>query len=140
MDALAGHLQYLSDNPRTIKRAVNLYRFHRFTAFARQASTLPLDVANPEQIGRWVVVIIRWPLLVRWLQTQREDDAPDGDDPTGRLLKLAADAATAQEFAKSLGDHGIDASWVDDAELWEFLHAETSPELSIDLAASRGLW
>ena len=55
------------------------------------------------------------------------------------FLKLAADAATAQEFAKSLGDHGIDASWVDDAELWEFLHAETSPELSIDLAASRTL-
>lgn len=73
--ALADQIQHLSDNPRTIKRAVNLYRFHRFTAFARQASTVSLAVATPEQIGRWIVVVIRWPHFVRWLQTQREESA-----------------------------------------------------------------
>jgi hypothetical protein len=138
---LEGQLRYLSDNPRTIKRAVNLYRFHRFVAYARQASTLPLDVATPEQIGRWVVVIIRWPHFVRWLQAQQDGDESDGvDQAAARVLALAAKAGTAQAFEQALEKQGIEASWTDDAELWEFLHAATPAELGIELAASRGLW
>jgi hypothetical protein len=140
IQALADQTQYLSDNPRTIKRAVNLYRFHRFAAFARQASTLPLDVATPEQIGRWVVVIIRWPHFVRWLQAQRDEGSLSGDDPAARVLTLAGDAGTPETFKELLLDHGIDASWTDDGELWEFLHAETTPDLELTLAGSRGLW
>lgn len=141
IEALAGQLRHLSDNPRTIKRAVNLYRFHRFVAYARQASTLPLDVATPEQIGRWVVVIIRWPHFVRWLQTQRDGDESDGvDQAAARVLALAAEAEMAQAFEEALEKQGIEASWTDDAELWEFLHTATPAELGIELAASRGLW
>jgi hypothetical protein len=139
IQALADQMRHLSDNPRTIKRAVNLYRFHRFTAFARQASTLPLAVATPEQIGRWVVVIIRWPHFVRWLQTQREESSP-GQDPAAQVLALASQTKTPHAFAKALSDSGIEASWTDDAELWEFLNAETRPELKLDLAGPRGLW
>jgi KAP family P-loop domain/TIR domain len=138
--ALEGQMQYLSDNPRTIKRAVNLYRFHRFVAYARQASTLPLDVATPEQIGRWVVVIIRWPHFVRWLQTQDWDESEGVDQAAARVLAAAAKAGTGQAFEQALKKQGIEASWADDAELWEFLRAATPPELGIALAASRGLW
>jgi hypothetical protein len=135
--ALAAQLDYLSDNPRTIKRAVNLYRFHRFAAFARQASTQKLAVATPEQIGRWIVVIIRWPHFVRWLQTQREQ----GDrDPAARVLELAHGAKTHENFLGAAGVARIDASWVLEEELWDFLHSETPPELSLDKAAACGLW
>jgi hypothetical protein len=140
IQALANQLGYLSDNPRTIKRAANLYRFHRFAAFARQASALPLDVATPEQIGRWIVVIIRWPQFVRWLQAQSQDGLSSGRDPARRVLDLAAKANTSEAFGKALGEDGIDASWSADRELWEFLRAEVQPELSLDLAGSRGLW
>jgi hypothetical protein len=140
VQALADQMRYLSDNPRTIKRAVNLYRFHRFAAFARQASTLPLEVATPEQIGRWIVVIIRWPHFVRWLQAQRDEGPSPGRDPAARVLKLARDADTPEEFEKELGGRGIDASWTNDAELWEFLRSETGPSLTLDLAGPRGLW
>lgn len=140
VNALAGQMPYLSDNPRTIKRAVNLYRFHRFVAYARQASTLPLEVATPEQIGRWVVVIIRWPHFVRWLQTQEGDDSEGFDQAAASVIAVAAKARTGQAFEQALKKQGIEASWADDPELWEFLRAATPPELDITLAASRGLW
>jgi hypothetical protein len=139
IQALANQMRHLSDNPRTIKRAVHLYRFHRFTAFARQASTLPLEVATPEQIGRWIVVIIRWPHFVRWLQAQREEGA-SGQDPAAQVLALAAMAKTPQEFTEALNDNGIDASWTDDVELWEYLNADTHADLKLNLAGPRGLW
>lgn len=110
IQALADQIRHLSDNPRTIKRAVNLYRFHRFTAFARQASTLPLAVATPEQIGRWIIVIIRWPHFVRWLQTQRDEGAAEGDDPAAQVLGIAGSAADARAFTAALRDAGLDAS------------------------------
>jgi hypothetical protein len=140
VQAIADQLMHLSDNPRTIKRAVNLYRFHRFTAFARQASTVPLDAATPEQIGRWIVVIIRWPHFVRWLQSQRHESGPADQDPAARVLALAASSTTVQEFANQLGDDDIEGSWTSDEELWNFLRAEVDPELKLDLAGPRGLW
>jgi hypothetical protein len=138
---LEGQLKYLSDNPRTIKRAVNLYRFHRFVAYARQASTLPLDVATPEQIGRWIVVIIRWPHFVRWLQAQQDgDESDDVDQAAARVLAIAAETDTSKAFDEVLKNERIEASWTDDVELWEFLRAATPSELGIEFAASRGLW
>jgi hypothetical protein len=140
VQALADQMRYLSDNPRTIKRAVNLYRFHRFAAFARQASTLPLEVATPEQIGRWIVVIIRWPHFVRWLQAQRDEAAPQGEDAAARVLVLAGETDSPVLFESKLADQGITASWTNDAELWEFLRDQAHPELQLDLAGPRGLW
>jgi hypothetical protein len=140
IQALADQLRHLSDNPRTIKRAVNLYRFHRFAAFARQASTLPLEVATPEQIGRWIVVIIRWPHFVRWLQAQRDEGGSPDQDPAKRIVELATEAETSEAFAKALSERGIKASWTDDQELWGFLRAEVESHLKVDQAGARGLW
>ena len=140
IQALADQMRFLSDNPRTIKRAVNLYRFHRFAAFARQASALPLEVASPEQIGRWIVVIIRWPQFVRWMQAQRDDGVTPGEDAATRVLALGAATDTLQGFRKALGDNGINGDWTEDMELLEFLRDESSPDLRLDLAGRRGLW
>jgi hypothetical protein len=140
IQALADQIQHLSDNPRTIKRAVNLYRFHRFTAWARQVSTLPLAAATPEQIGRWIVVIIRWPHFVRWLQTQRDDTSADGGDPAAQVVEIAERTANARAFTAALRDAGIEASWTDEAELWEFLRADVQPDMKLDLAGPRGFW
>ncbi len=139
IDALADQMAYLSDNPRTIKRAVNLYRFHRFTAFARQTSTQSLAVATPAQIGRWIVVIVRWPQLVRWLQTQREQSA-DGEDPVTQLLALAASTTDVSDFREAILQTGVEAAWTGDLELLEFLREPTAPQLRLDLAGPCGLW
>ena len=85
-------------------------------------------------------MIIRWPYFVRWLQTQASGETDSADQAAARMVALAANAGTAQAFGEALKTQGIiQASWTDDAELWEFLRAATPPELRIALAASRGL-
>ena len=140
VQAIADQLRYLSDNPRTIKRAVNLYRFHRFTAFARKASAVPLPVATPAQIGRWIVVIVRWPSFVRWLQATRDDALETTSDPATAILAVGRKAGGPRAFQAALHEAGISAGWTDDFELLEFLQARTSAELELDLASARGLW
>jgi hypothetical protein len=138
-EALARQISYLSDNPRTIKRAVNLYRFHRFTAFARRVSPLPLEVATPEQIGRWVVVIVRWPQFVRWLQAQRESASGELDQ-TSQLLKLAEKGGSPRDLRAALPGALIVAPWTEETELLEFLLEKCPFDLRLDLASARGLW
>jgi KAP family P-loop domain len=140
VQALADQIRHLSDNPRTIKRAVNLYRFHRFAAFARQASALPLDVATPQQIGRWVVVIVRWPQFVRWLQAEREETDLPARDPAARVMALASAAPSALALRKAFEADEIEGSWIDDVELLDFLREETDSDLDIALASPCGLW
>jgi hypothetical protein len=140
VDALAAQLLYLSDNPRTIKRAVNLYRFHRFAAYARQTTVQQLKIATPEQIGRWIVVIIRWPHFVRWLQTQRDGDEDVAEVAVSGIVSAARKADTVTAFEEAMKAGGIDASWIDDSELWEFLRSATAPDLELSLAGPRGLW
>ena len=125
--ALASQMRYLSDNPRTIKRAVNLYRFHHFAAFARRVSTLPVNSATPAQIGRWIVVIIRWPQFVRWLQAEHDQGGPASQDVTSLIMETAAKTGDLKEFKQALVQGGITASWTDDLELLEFLHERVDP-------------
>lgn len=114
VEALRSQMVYLSDNPRTIKRAVNLYRFHRFTAWARDASALGLEGADPDLIARWSVVLVRWPHFVRWLQTH----ADDGEGPAD----------------------GVDAAFPDEQDLRDFLATGADGELDLSRAAACGLW
>lgn len=134
---LREQLPFLSDNPRTIKRAVNLYRFHRFVAFARQVSPLPLEVARPEQIARWIVVIVRWPQFVHWVQAEIEET---GRDPLARIDALAGECASAGELQQALQAEPITAAWTEDRELLEFLRADVRAELKLQQAGARGLW
>ncbi|HEX5608875.1 MAG TPA: P-loop NTPase fold protein [Solirubrobacterales bacterium] len=112
-ESLRRRLEYLSDNPRTIKRAVNLYRFYRFIAWAREASASKLEVADPDLIASWTVIAARWPQVVHWLQTEGRDSP----DPEGLLRK----------------------KWVEDEpDLGKFLTAERN--LDLKEAMDCGLW
>jgi hypothetical protein len=111
--ALRRQLRHLSDNPRTIKRAVNLYRFYQFTAWARDASSLDLDSADPDLIARWIVIAVRWPQVVRWLQVN------------GQLSSEPKDL--------------VRDSWQEDEpELCSFLESSDAPDLA--RAGACGLW
>jgi hypothetical protein len=77
---------------------------------------------------------------VRWLQSQRDEDETAARDPAARVVALARKSETARSFEVALQAEGIDASWGNDVELWDFLRAETAPNLKLDLAGARGLW
>jgi hypothetical protein len=68
--AFLKRLSFLSDNPRTIKRAINLYRFQQFTSWAREAAGSGSAVADPDLIAQWSIFAVRWPEVIRWLQAQ----------------------------------------------------------------------
>jgi len=95
---------------------------------------------SPEQIGRWIVVIVRWPQFVRWLQSQREESAGLDDHAAARVMALAAESQTAQALQTRLNDAGIQAAWTAELELLEFLRADVHPDLKLDLASAHGLW
>ncbi|HZV74841.1 MAG TPA: P-loop NTPase fold protein [Conexibacter sp.] len=135
-EALHDQMSFLSDNPRTIKRAVNLYRFYRFTAWARQASPLGLEGADPQLIARWVVVAVRWPSFVRWLQANAGDDSSvtviDG------LVSQAREANSHSEWRAAL-ERGGEQPWHTEPELWLFLR-NAAPPLDLARAEACGLW
>jgi hypothetical protein len=113
VEALRSQLPHLSDNPRTIKRAINLYRFYRFISWAREASSPDLESADPTLIARWAVLAARWPQFVQWLQV----NGRDSDDP----LSLVEDDWRGKE-----------------PELCEFL--ATGERLDLKRAMACGLW
>jgi hypothetical protein len=57
---------YFSRNPRELKRFINLLRFQRFVmaALKIQDNSFAFD-----QVRRWIILCLKWPGLVRWLQT-----------------------------------------------------------------------
>src|SRR6185436_16673063 len=53
----------LGSSPRAIKRFANLFRFYSLTQYARQ--TQGLEASSPAALARWLVIMLRWPQLVR---------------------------------------------------------------------------
>lgn len=113
VEALRRQIPHLSDNPRTIKRAVNLFRFYQFTAWAREGSPLSLDAADPDLIARWIVIAVRWPQVVRWLQVNGEQS----DDPEA-LLRDAWQEKEPELCAFLGGEHRLDLSHAMTCGLW----------------------
>jgi hypothetical protein len=84
------HAKSFSDNPREIKRFVNVLRFYAYVQVARRLDGLPAP--DLEQVAKLAVLTVRWPNLLDVLAQPYELDRPD------RLLSLlesaAGDAAT----------------------------------------------
>jgi hypothetical protein len=152
--ALTEYKEYLSDNPRTIKRAVNLYRFHYFISEARHLSPHDLLCASPEQIARWIVVIIRWPHFVRWLQkcvditvdSSKQRTLKSKDDDSNKLINVVIQKAkqckSVTGWTEALEKAKINHSgWGTDRDLWRFLRAKISGEdIKLVKAPDYGLW
>jgi hypothetical protein len=133
---------YLTDNPRTIKRVVNLFRFHYFTSIVRMMQNLP--AAEPKQLARWAVLIVRWPHFVRWIQAERTramQSGKEGEIIEPKTLSDVIEAANAVRVLKSwvnnLNKKGIkDQRWINDQDLFQYLKSNAD---SVE-AGKYGLW
>jgi|GEM_PF-1957639 len=65
-DMLSEAAKEYSNNPRDIKRLLNVVRFQYFISRFRLANDL--GIPDPDIMGRWVALSLRWPAFVRWLQ------------------------------------------------------------------------
>ena len=55
--------EFFSDNPREVKRFINVFRFQYFLLLARRNGGL--NVPSEKQLTRWIILSMRWPELAR---------------------------------------------------------------------------
>jgi hypothetical protein len=140
------HLQryapYLGNKPRTIKRFVNLYRFYRMAQWARQLQNL--EAANPAALGRWIVIMLRWPQMVRWIQWEGELGLFVTDSPykkAEKIEKMADESKDFDDWLKTLSENGIeDIDWLIEEVLYQFLRKRLDEKERLTKALEVGVW
>lgn len=133
---------YLGNSPRMIKRFVNLYRFYRFIQFTHHNK----DLGNVESkaLGRWIVFMVRWPQMVRFIQWETEKNIFGAFTPEERAKKLEEKIKGYKNYKnwmKFLEDNNAaNIAWLTDSELFEFVRAGSVPGESIEYAVKAGIW
>jgi phospholipase C len=133
------------NNPRDMKRFVNLFRFYYFLRAAREVKEEP--VVSIEQLSRWLVFSLRWPEVDRWLRRHPASEDDSASSPLAIFEHAAATphnlAAWQEELDKSLGLKLDQTPWLADGELFTFFQTEVSDFKEGDRLSScsdKGLW
>jgi phospholipase C len=133
-----------SENPRDLKRFVNVFRFHYFLRAARERKEEP--VPTLEQLSRWIIFSLKWPEAVRWLRRNHSSRAAAVDPKIQRLEKIAKESVSLQDWqtkaADVLGVRAEEKTWVLGEEVMNFFRSEAERPEAERLSAScgRGLW
>jgi hypothetical protein len=134
--------KFLGGNPRTMKRFANLYRFYRLAQWSRELQGL--DSASPSALGRWLVVMLRWPQLVRWIQWESESQLDGDATPKAKASKFEEDLTGTVSFEKWM--ELLQSKKLDqlvrlvDMPLYEFLRSPHEDHESLSRATEVGLW
>jgi hypothetical protein len=78
------------NNPREMKRFLNILRFYYFIREGRKGAGL--QYPSLDQIKRWIILVMKWPQVAVWLQkgiTQRDTDNPVGEKLQGLEKNIA---------------------------------------------------
>ncbi|NYT02191.1 MAG: hypothetical protein GKC10_05485 [Methanosarcinales archaeon] len=140
-----------SDNPRDIKRFINAFRFQYFLRWARLAREL--DAVSLDQLQRWVVLMMKWPDVVRWFQHGRHEGTievsrgPLYSTRLQQLEKMGENAINLQDWQQNareiLKTDEKELSWLKDDALRQFFYREYHqyPEgIRLSDGAGKGLW
>jgi hypothetical protein len=128
-----------SNNPRGIKRFINLLRFERFLM-----AEILKDEKSPEfdQVSRWIVLSLKWPQLVRWLYwNQNNHDVKNGLEKLEECAKTANDPNDWKNKMKSLlqvNSNGKTPSWLADENLMDFFKTEVTKYKKTPLSGGAG--
>jgi hypothetical protein len=127
-----------STNPREIKRLLNMVRFHLLLRVGRIAHLKAVPAL--QQYQRWILLSLRWPDMMRWLQwgadrlSPRETELEAGH-VVSRLRRLEELAGRSDDVASwragavaQLGLPDAGASWLDDPHLLAFFQRESKIE------------
>ncbi len=150
---------YLDPSPRGIKRFANLLRFYTAQQQLRETKSLPS--AGTEALAKWLIITLRWPMLVRWLQW-REDQGifhPINLDAFGqpqRILRshIPEDKArvldelvqegppdiTDDPYWQSLSQNNDHLPWMADKDLVRILTEKNRPEDQLSRAFECDVW
>lgn len=144
---ISRHAKHYFNNPRDMKRFINLFRFYYFLRAARLAQGE--TAASLEQLCRWLVFSLKWPEVVRWLR--RQSVSPN-EDSLSSLAILEEMAESSKDFSvwqtsvgTSLNMNMEEALWLSDRSFYDFFRQEVSDfppkqRLSSCLKEDTGIW
>ncbi len=139
---LLRYAPYLGTTPRTVKRFANLYRFYRFSQWSRQLQGF--EAASPAALGRWLVLMLRWPQLVRWIQWEGEAPSLNAAEALSKaeaFEKLVEDSTNFEDWSKAWQDKKIDKLKLERApQLYELLRERQDEGERIVNALHLGVW
>ena len=159
--------QNFSNNPRELKRLVNVYRFYMNLRVARESRGEAVPMVP--QMRNWVMLALAWPEVMRWLRRGHSEWESEEDRKlaaeTGRQLKaLQRKAEESVEYqSDSSGEVHIRAPtlddwterleklsglsrkttpWLSDERLFQFFKriAADGPDASLAAGAGKGFW
>jgi hypothetical protein len=152
-------MEHLSGNPREIKRLTNLARL--YLALRNKAREQRRTWRTPDtlQYARWIVLTIKWPDMMRWLQWGADDGKWDehhkSEEPsmelTARRLQFLEEAAhevnAVAEWSKKIAHYlhlpdDKPSDWACDPKLFEFFQKEAGLDQDdrLSVAAHHGFW
>ena len=132
----------LGSSPRSIKRFANLYRFYSLTQLSRQSQGL--EASSPSALARWLVIMLRWPQLVRWIQWESETkfiSATDAREKAAALEDQLNATKTYEAWLKHLEQNDpTQGEWLRDKHLYEFLKLPVATDKKLSAAVQNGVW
>jgi hypothetical protein len=130
------------DSPRTIKRFINLYLFYHFFRL-----TIPgrrIAEVDDETLGLWLLITVRWPLLVQAIQWDTEMAFFDGANAVERAKKFDAmiDQCKDQDsFSKAMTEKfSVGLSWQCDPDLFHMCRGEDGERVRLCDIVDAGIW
>ena len=146
---------YLDPSPRSIKRFANLLRF--YTAQQQLRATKSLPFADTEALAKWLIITLRWPMLVRWLQwredqglnrrsmvlqSQRPETKAEALDQLVNDYHGEKQQDHEDQFAlwQGLAGENPDLPWLADPDLIRLLTQQRREEDKLVHALSCGVW
>jgi KAP-like P-loop domain-containing protein len=144
--ALQKHIEryepFLGVSPRGIKRFTNLYRFYNLSQITRRTQGLP--ACTQSALARWLVIMLRWPQIVRWIQWEGESKLSAASGAFSKaeafeeqLLKTKNHSTWVAYLEKEDPGH---ADWMEDKQLYDFLKTTNRPSEKLSLAVHTGVW
>jgi hypothetical protein len=131
----------LGNSPRKIKRFVNLYRFYRFMQFSGQSKLLrEVDAIT---LARWIVIMIRWPQLVRAIQWETDSEFITGLSSLERAKKVQDEINKAPDYntwqQKFKTKNGESPHWIVDSTLFHFVRTKNETHF-LQKPVELGMW
>ena len=155
-DIIKNSYAEFSTNPRDIKRFVNMLNFYYFMCLARQNDEPPLPTPNLPELGRWLVLALKWPDVARWVLRGTAGETivskSDKNKEVGTKIRLGileehgkqADLNQWSEgIAEDLNLKASDIEWVKDDRLFDYFqkeHYDFTEEKRMSNGAGKGIY
>ena len=138
-----------SDNPREIKRFLNVLRFNEVTQEGRKE--LKLNVPTSDVLRRWIILTMKWPQVSLWIQRGNLDSRYDrvSTDTTHKQLEKLEEFSSKSmtEWKKMLTEllqiesHTESVPWIKDESLKKFFERENNEKgMKLSQAVGMGLY